>query len=249
LKFGGRFYNLVGGVQTMKQSERKRLMINKERVVELDFKSLHPAILYEQLWQDDPRRVSIWVESAWDGVFNPYCTTGYEKFLRVDNDEVFAHIEKYGLDKYNPVRNLFKFAVMTCLNAQRGKDNPVRPAAGSLTVEWYEDKKKPMADRRYVGLYPIGEKFKAHQICEHIQEVNTPIDNYFFSDVGVVLQRMDSDIMEIIIAELVRFGEPVYPEHDSVIVRESMEKQVTDIMCKAYLEVVGSNQFCVVEKK
>ena len=45
---GGRFYALGGGWQSMKKELRKRIMIGGEPVVEIDFKTLHPAILYAQ---------------------------------------------------------------------------------------------------------------------------------------------------------------------------------------------------------
>lgn len=249
LSLGGRFYNLVGGVQTMKQSERKRLMINGEKVVELDFKALHPSILYEKMYQENPVFVERWIEQAWDGVYNPYITKGYDELLYLNDNEIAEQISKYNLVKYNPVRNLFKFAVMACLNAKRGEKRPLQPASNALMVEWYEDKKKNAEDRRYAGLYPVGDKFPARGICELVQAANLPIRDHFFSDVGVELQRIDSEIIEHVIRALLDKGEVLYPEHDSVIVRESLEHEVTQLMRKAYFDVIGSDQFCVVEKK
>lgn len=249
LKLGGRFYNVVGGVQTMKQEDRKRLMINGEKVVELDFKALHPSILYEKMWQEQPEYVESWIERAWDGVYNPYTTSGSDVLFTLDNEEIARHIEKYGVYKYNPIRNLFKFAVMTALNAKRGETRPFIPAAKSISQEWYDDKKKQEQDRKYVGLYPIGDKFPALDLCELVVAANQPIAEYFCSDVGVQLQRIDSDIIEKVIQQLLEEGEVLYPEHDSVIVRESIEHHVTQLMRKAYFDVIGSDKFCVVEKK
>lgn len=249
LQLGGRFYNITGGVQTMKQEDRKKLMINGEKVVELDFKALHPSILYEKVWQQNPELVERWIEQAWDGVYNPYITKGYEAALYVDDDEVSDQINRFGLVKYNPVRNLFKFAVMTCLNAKRGETRPITPAAKALTTEWYDDLKKKDQDRKYRGLHVIDGKFPSHAICELVQAANLPIGDSFFSDVGVELQRVDSDIIEQVISNLVEMGEVLYPEHDSVIVRESIEHDVTRLMREAYFNVVGSDQFCFIEKK
>ena len=249
LDLGGRFYNVVGGVQTMKQEDRKRLMINGENVVELDFKALHPSILYEKVWQEQPELVEGWIERAWDGVYNPYITKGSEVLFDLDNDEIAEHIQKYGLHKYNPIRNLFKFAVMASLNAKRGAKRPMLPAASALTQEWYDDKGKPQKDRKYVGLYPKGDKFPSLDLCELVVAANKPIAEHFCSDVGVKLQRIDSDIIEKVIQQLLEDGEVLYPEHDSVIVRESIEHRVTQLMRQAYFDVIGSDQFCVVEKK
>ena len=43
---GGRFYALGGGWQSMKKEARKQITIAGESVVEIDYKTLHPAILY-----------------------------------------------------------------------------------------------------------------------------------------------------------------------------------------------------------
>lgn len=45
---GGRFYAQGGGWQSMKKEARKRITIDGEPVVEIDYKTLHPAILYAQ---------------------------------------------------------------------------------------------------------------------------------------------------------------------------------------------------------
>jgi hypothetical protein len=45
---GGRFYAQGGGWQSMQKEARKRITIDGEPVVEIDYKTLHPAILYAQ---------------------------------------------------------------------------------------------------------------------------------------------------------------------------------------------------------
>jgi hypothetical protein len=45
---GGRFYAQGGGWQSMKKEARRRITIDGEPVVEIDYKTLHPAILYAQ---------------------------------------------------------------------------------------------------------------------------------------------------------------------------------------------------------
>lgn len=45
---GGRFYAMGGAYQSMTKEARKALTINGEAVVELDFKTLHPALLYAE---------------------------------------------------------------------------------------------------------------------------------------------------------------------------------------------------------
>ena len=45
---GGRFYAQGGGWQSMKKEIRSRLTIDGEPVVEIDYRTLHPGILYAQ---------------------------------------------------------------------------------------------------------------------------------------------------------------------------------------------------------
>jgi hypothetical protein len=45
---GGRFYALGGGWQSMNKEARTRITIDGEPVVEIDYKTLHPALLYAQ---------------------------------------------------------------------------------------------------------------------------------------------------------------------------------------------------------
>jgi hypothetical protein len=233
----------------MKQEVRKRLQINGENVVELDFKALHPSILYEWVWQDNPLCVEEWIEKAWDGVYNPYSTKEYELMLRVDEQEVEEHKRCHLLAKYEPLRALFKFALMCCLNAPKGSVRPLQPAINALVVEWHDDKKRDVDSRRYVGLHCVGDTFPAQHICKLVQASNLPIAEHFFNDVGVHLQHVDSEIMSRVIQALLDKGEVLYPEHDSVIVRESIEKEVALLMRQAYNDVVGSAQFCAIEKK
>ena len=73
---------------------------------------------------------------------------------------------------------------------------------------------------------------------------NKPIGEYFFSDQGIRLQYLDSEIMACVINRLICDEEPLLPEHDSVIVRESIKDEVKQHMEEAYLEVMGSKVFC-----
>lgn len=46
LQQGGRFFAQGGGWQNIKGSERRKIILNNEPVVEIDYKSIHPSILY-----------------------------------------------------------------------------------------------------------------------------------------------------------------------------------------------------------
>lgn len=62
-KRGGRFYAQGGGWQSMAKEARKQITIGGEPVVEIDYKTLHPAILYAQTGAhlpEDSYRIEGW---------------------------------------------------------------------------------------------------------------------------------------------------------------------------------------------
>ncbi len=68
---------------------------------------------------------------------------------------------------------------------------------------------------------------------------HAPIANYFSSDMGIRLQRLDSDIMLLVLSELTARGIPALPVHDSVICRERDVDVVTALMAAASKLYVG----------
>jgi hypothetical protein len=248
----GRFYNTAGGVQTMPQKQRSKLKINGEDVVELDFKAMHPSILYEWKWQDEPERVEKWIDFMFNGAYDPYkADTGL--LLEVDEDIVQEYKRKHGLAKYDPLRNLIKYCVMVGLNAQSHMD-----ACRALTSEFYGEAKKwdkeDTGDFKYYGIIKPANfnsvcTFPASFFCMACMNANQPIKEHFFTDKGVELQYIDSEIMFRVLNSLTEMGEPAFSEHDSIIVRKSLTGKAKKLMEDAYLSVVGSTNFCIIAEK
>lgn len=242
---GGRYYNTVGGIQTMVASKRKDLVINQEVVSELDFKALHPSILYDKAWQDDPDLIEDW----WDDEYDPY--KAQIDFLNVDVTKI-AHMRESYNSFYDPVRNLVKFAVLVSLNAR-----DLIGAYCALAQEFYTDKKKwenNLAGSKYYGIMCPTNKdgndmFPAKAICEAAQAANYPIKEYFFADAGVELQYVDSEIVAYVLTAMVAEGQVMFSEHDSIIAPVSCEDRVRQLMQEGYERVVGSSKFCVIERK
>ena len=236
LQAGGRFYNTVGGVQTLPQKRRKTMQINGENVVELDFKAIHPALLYEKARQKAPDVVDYWIEHQWEGEFKPYPTFS----------PVFSPND---MSDEHTVRRLHKFAMLVGLNAKN-----IAGAVAGLSQEFFDDKKRAPEDRRYGEIsYGVGLRgkptFPSKKICEHVMLWNKPISEFFFKDVGVILQNVDSDIMALVIEELYGMGEVLLPMHDSIIVRESIADEAETIMRKAYKQLMDTDKFCFIERK
>jgi hypothetical protein len=243
--FGGRHYNTIGGVQVMSQTERSKLKINGEPVAELDFKAMHASLLYEMEIQEDEEVVGNWIEDMWCGEYNPY---GVQMpFLQVDQEQVEWFRKAYDKPNYDPIRNLAKHALMVCLNAKTYKK-----AYTQVTAEFRNDQvswgETPSEEAKFYGI--ISEKsFPGHTVCQSVASHNQPIAKHFFTDKGIQMQYLDSEIVADVLNKLLMEDEVLLPEHDSVIVRESIKDRVEQYMRDAYKEVMGSDWFCYIEEK
>lgn len=237
LTLGGRFYNTVGGVQTMSKAMRSKITIDGKPVIELDFKAMHPSILYEQAWQANEVYVEDWIDRVHGGSYNPY-------------PYVSPFISAETSDDSWVVRKINKYALMVSLNAANFKQ-----AQLALANEWYNDLKHKGTDRRkYADLtFGLGVNgkptFPATNICKHLQDYNEPIAGAFFSDIGLALQNVESEIIGKVIDALISTDELLLPVHDSVIVKAELKEDVLKMMHHAYSEVLGSDRFCIIEAK
>lgn len=243
--FGGRHYNTVGGVQVMSQVERSKLKIDGESVVELDFKAMHASLLYEMELAENADVVESWISDVWGGEYNPY---GVQMpFLQVDKQQVDWFRKAYDNPTYNPIRNLAKHALMVCLNAKTYKK-----AYTQVTAEVRNDQLSwgdtPTQDARFYGIV-VEKNFPGHTVCQAVASHNQPIAKHFFTDKGIQMQYLDSEIVADVLNRLLMEDEVLLPEHDSVIVRESIKERVDQYMKDAYKEVMGSDMFCYIEEK
>lgn len=243
--FGGRHYNTSGGVQVMNQDERSKLKINGEAVSELDFKAMHPSILYEQEYAADPESVGSWIADVWGGEYNPY--GAQMPFLQVNKEKVEWFRKEYNNPSYNPIRNLAKHTLMVCLNAKT-----YRKAYTQVTEEFRAEQrdweKGQIEGSRFYGIEAEGN-FPGNTVCQAVVSHNKPIEEHFYKDKGVQLQYVDSEIVAEVLNRLLMEDEVLLPEHDSVIVRSSIKDKVYRYMREAYKDVMGSDEFCYIEEK
>ncbi len=75
---------------------------------------------------------------------------------------------------------------------------------------------------------------EAKYILEQFKELHKPIAQYICSDIGIKLQRKDSDIMTWLIREFTNKGTIVCPIHDSVIIQAKYHKELIDAMIMHY---------------
>jgi hypothetical protein len=88
-----------------------------------------------------------------------------------------------------------------------------------------------------------------HRTVEALAERHAPIRDFFFSDAGVRLQRLDSTIAEIIAEHFIERGLPLLILHDGFLTVESALPELRDVMVRAYGLVVGTRRPIAVKAK
>lgn len=238
----GRFFVAGGGVQVIPEKYRnKHLRFDGEKVVELDFSSIHPFICYERLNLGGGFDCNLWEILGQN--FKPYDAD--TSMLQVDWELVDEFKRQHKIENYDPVRNLCKQALLTSINAVDRTS-----AVAAVSSELFRDMKKAgtkdEAKRRYVGLLT---KVQVGELCDAIKEHNYIIEDFFFRDMGVKLMNTDSNITARIVESMVQQGESILCYHDSYICRASAEEMLHDAMLKAWKDEIGDNQFCKIDKK
>lgn len=232
LKTGGRWYNSCGGVQTMEKSLRPFLQIDGENLVELDYSAIHPNICYEL------------INAELSDDFDPYALhTDYWE-IHEDPNQIHQFKVRHGIVKYNPMRNLIKMAVMIGLNC-----SSIGEATKALSQHIGQDKRKWGGEEDHKSKYYGLNDLKPKELLLAVQEHNHLIQQYFFSDIGVELQYIDSVILDSIICDTLAIGEVLLPYHDGVLVKEDIAEQVKGFMYKAWYTQFNSVKFCHVEYK
>jgi hypothetical protein len=97
------------------------------------------------------------------------------------------------------------------------------------------------------GMVP--EFLELKYLCGKLLEHNPYMREYAFTGCGLDLQNLDSRIMDIVIEHFTFKGEFILPVHDSIVVRESLKDEAVDVMTKAFAQVMGSADNCIVEVK
>jgi len=221
---GGRFYSSGKGIQQISKYDRSQVLIDGEATLELDFKALHPSVLYEKKGVCLDENFDVYGGDA--GQFLFYVNTEYVLNRRKEDK------------KYNPVRNFLKKCLLILINGR--EESQVLFKINQLLAE---DKKYDEKDRLFEGLIdPCAET-----AIEFLKEHNFLIEEYFHSDAGIDLQKIDSDILSMIIEYCVQREIPILTVHDSVIVQQKYAGELITVMKESYKAVVGSNNNCRIE--
>lgn len=221
IELGGRWY--APDWQNMPRADRANIKIDGSRTEEMDYKSLHWNMIYAE--------AGIQLEG------DPYLVDGYGTKLR-------------GLIKLVSLRilNTNQHAALAGQITKSGQANIQKVAADwSRKVEhdqkqadsrWKRDplkmETKPTILFDYIDGVPLGTKGTevVNAILQrHPEEVRKLLAT---KDVGLRLQRKDSDIMADILAACKAADIAPLPLHDSVICKAKDIAKVGDIMLAAY---------------
>lgn len=117
---------------------------------------------------------------------------------------------------------------------------------GALGKDVNEDSRTQQL--REDGDIPSG-KLPRKEVFRAILTRNPFLKKYVDKPIGMVMQNLDSKIMDAIIAEMLLIGEVIVPVHDSIVVRQGVKDIAEEVMRKAYLKVMGSDNNCRIEVK
>ena len=221
MALGGRFY---GHYQQIPSADRKRIRIDGQPTVELDYKSVHMALLY-----------------ALEGLAvnsDPYVIDGHKDkraafksmCLRLVNSDDLASFEANITRSGNPkVQQESK-----SYKAKRERYEYLKSLALKAT-----EPTKPMSIRKgFIENIPTDSS--GGELLQLIMERHHPIAHHFGTkNIGLKLQKLDSELMALALNKLV--GIPCLPVHDSIRCRVSDMEQVSNAMIDAFKELHGQN--------
>ena len=114
-------------------------------------------------------------------------------------------------------RSMLKSAFNAMLNSKKALSNPPK------------------------GITPSNFGLKWSQVSNAIIKTHSPIAHHFYSDAGRRLQKIDSEVAEIVLLHFANRNIPILPVHDSFIMHHRFDGELSKIMQKAFSQIVGGN--------
>jgi len=221
IDLGGRFY---ASYQSISSHDRKRIQINTEKTIELDYKSLHFNILYSM--------------AGVKLVDDPYIVDGYDRnviklislqLLNTEGKEGLSHLGRMITRSGNPKQiEAFKEYAYQRLIYDEGvkKGLRVEPPYKSKSIEYHIDSIPVGTD----GKQLINDLLERHKAIRHL---------IGSKDIGLRLQNMDSNIMKEVMKTATSEFIPLLFVHDSCICKYSDRARVKQIMVDIYKSFTG----------
>ena len=147
----------------------------------------------------------------------------YNKFLKIEAPEFPYVYAKEDLD-HKDERQINKYIVMIAINA-----NSLEESFKAVKNEIRCD----IESGDFRSKMPTDKELK--QAFDNFLKFHKPIAKYIGSDIGIELQRIDSDIMNNVLVELADNKIIGLPIHDSIVVETKFIDIAKEIMNKQYL--------------
>jgi hypothetical protein len=188
---GGRFYG--GFWQEIPSAYRSRLTIDQCITYEIDFSSLHPAILYLR--------------------------EGYKREDFLDPYQIWG--------EQGDTRKATKVAMNIMFNTTNR-----HAAVGAIEAASYK------APQQCCNWLEALRAIEAH---------HEPIAHYFYANKGLEIQALDSQIVEMIMLEMIEQKTVALPIHDSFVCKAGDLALLIETMNKATTHYLGSDLFITLE--
>jgi len=221
MDLGGRFY---GHYQNIPKVDRRRILIDGERTIELDYKSVHITLLYALEGLPVPAEPYDIEGDGDEEKIKTYKAT----CLTLVNTERLSSLQANLTRSGNPnVQQEFK-----SYKAKRERYGYLKSLALKAT-----EPTKPMSIRKgFIENIPTNAN--GSELLELIMDRHQPIAHHFgVQNIGLKLQKLDSELMANALTKL--DGMPCLPVHDSIRCRLSDMRMVTDAMIEAFRELHG----------
>ena len=226
LKRGGRFY---APFVNWPKKDRLKIQFNGEPVGSLDISQLHPALLLRLMHKADRELSGMLLK---------------------------ALPEVYSMPRYEWLpRAVHKKLINTLLNAETRQK---AAKALSTATWWFNAEESEWCCNTYKGrqkrvgqpVFPDSPMKEAESYIAYFEVVHSMLAPAVCSGRGLVLQRLDSDLIENILWIATVLGVPVLPVHDEIILPQSMKSFAQVLLEKAFPLTFGdSGNFGIIEAK
>ena len=213
---GGRFY---GDYQNLPKVDRDRILIDGEQTVELDFKSLHYAMMYAQAGiqlKDDPYIVDGYSRQAIKQVSLVLANTSCLRALK-------SHITLSGNPEHQKTFSAVKHNLAVYKESRARGLKCHKP----YVPPWYHN---------FIEGLPVG--VRGEELINALKNRHPEIaDRFGETDIGLKLQNLDSQILAHALKLLSSI--PLLPVHDSIRCRVSDAERVREAMLEAGKVILG----------
>ena len=234
--------------QQYSEDDRKKIQINGENVVELDFRGLHPHLLYAQegIQFEDYAECSGYFEKPDD----PYAIKGLHEDLRPFLKTML--LSMLNSDDFTKAQGSCNKWLRFQKDIKKYKDkddykNACIEAKNKFNTSNYRNlsrkDKKYFADvtrTRELGIY------KARPLMEKFMEVHKPIQKYLCNGCsGLQVTNKDSKMATAICMEFAKKNRAILPIHDSFLVQDRFANDLMETMNKIYKRF-NKNLWCPI---